>query len=60
MLPIYEELPKEQRQVHRSIIKPFESNLTFVSNLLGFKWKYLEEPTNYIEFIRTKIILESR
>lgn len=60
MLPIYEELPKEQRQVHRSIIKPFESNLTFAINLLGFKWEYLDEPTNYIEFIRTKIILESR
>lgn len=60
ILPLYEDLPKEQRQVYRSIIKPFESNLTFASNLLGFKWKYLDEPTNYIEFIRTKIILESR
>lgn len=60
MLPLYEDLPKEQRQVHRSIIKPFESNLIFVSNLLGLKWKYLNEPTNYIEFIKTKIILESR
>lgn len=60
MLPLYEDLPKEQRQVHRSIIKPFESNLTFVCNLLGLKWEYLEKPTNYIEFIRTKITLESR
>lgn len=37
LLSIYEKLPKEQRQVHRSIIKPFESNITFASNLLGLK-----------------------
>lgn len=61
LLPLYEDLPKQQRQVHRSIIKPFETNLTFTCSLLGFKWQYVDdEPTNYIDFIRSKIVLESR
>ena len=61
LLPMYENLPKEQRQVSRSIIKPFEKNLSIACDMLGMKWDYLDnEPTNYIEFIRSKILLESR
>lgn len=61
LLPLYEDLPKEQRQVKKTIITPFEKNLTFACSKLDLKWKYVDnEPTNYIDFIRSKIILESR
>ena len=56
LLPIYDELIS--KQVHRAIIQPFETNLTFACMLLGMSWNYIEEkPTNYIEFRRTKICL---
>lgn len=56
LIPKYEELEKEQRQVQRSIIKPFENNLTFACSLLGKVWNYIDdEPTNYFEFVKAKI-----
>lgn len=61
LLPLYENLKKEQRQVKKTIITPFENNLTFACSKLDLNWKYVDsEPTNYIDFIRSKIILESR
>lgn len=54
-IPNYDELDTRQRQVGRSIIKPFESNLTFACSLLGKVWNYVDKPTNYIEFIKAKI-----
>lgn len=57
LLPTYDDLGK-QKQVSRSIIKPFEANLTFTCRLLGTSWKYEETPTNYIEFMRSKIIFD--
>lgn len=56
LLPIYDELIS--KKLHRAIIQPFETNLTFACMLLGMSWNYIEKkPTNYIEFIRTKICL---
>ena len=52
----YEELPKEQRQVQRAIISPFEKNLLFACQLLGLNWQYDNKPNNYIDFTRAKII----
>ena len=60
ILPKYEELSKEQRQVSRSIIKPFEMNLNFACKLLDMTWQYVDEPNNYIDFTRAKIVLECR
>ena len=55
-IPLYEELDTRQRQVSKSIIKPFESNLNFACAILGKTWNYIDiEPTNYIEFIKAKI-----
>jgi len=56
LLPLYDELKKEQRQVQRAIIKPFENNLSFACMLLGLSWQYDNTPTNYIEFIKAKIM----
>ena len=61
LLPLYEELNKEQRQVARAIIKPFEANLNNACRLLNMSWQYADKiPTNYIEFMRAKILLDSR
>lgn len=60
LLPVYSELNREQRQVKRSIISPFEKNLSFACCLLGINWRYVDDvPLNYIDFIRAKIILDS-
>lgn len=60
LLPLYSELNQEQRQVKRSIISPFEKNLSFACGLLGIKWRYVDDvPLNYIDFIRSKISLDS-
>ena len=56
LLPLYDELKKEQRQVQRAIIKPFENNLSFACMLLGLSWQYDNTPTNYIEFMKAKIM----
>ena len=50
------ELSKEQRQVQRAIISPFEKNLLFACQLLGLNWQYDNKPNNYIDFTRAKII----
>ena len=60
LLPLYSELNQEQRQVKRAIISPFEKNLSFACGLLGIKWRYVNDvPLNYIDFIRSKISLDS-
>ena len=56
LLPLYEDLSKEQRQVQRAIISPFEKNLLFACQLLGLNWQYDNKPNNYIDFTRAKII----
>lgn len=56
LLPLYEDLDKEQRQVCRSIIKPFDTNLKNACMFLGLNYKYDNEYNNYIDFTRTKII----
>lgn len=56
LLPLYEDLDKEQRQVCRSIIKPFDTNLKNACMFLGLNYKYDSEYNNYIDFTRTKII----
>lgn len=40
LLPLYEDLDKEQRQVYRSIIKPFDTNLKNACMFLGLNYKY--------------------
>ena len=51
-----DELDKEQRQVYRSIIKPFDSNLKNACMFLGLNYRYDNPPKNYIDFTRSKII----
>lgn len=60
LLPLYDDLKKEQRQVSRAIIKPFEANLNYACKLLDMSWHYIDEPNNYIDFMRAKIVLDSR
>lgn len=55
-IPKYEDLDTKQRQVSKCIIKPFENNLKFACSLIGKTWNYIgEKPTNYSEFIKSKI-----
>lgn len=56
LLPLYDELDKEQRQVYRSIIKPFDTNLKNACMFLGLNYRYDNTPKNYIDFTRSKII----
>lgn len=58
LLPRYDELGAD-RQVSRAIIEPFKNNLNFACYLLGIKWHYDNEPKNYIDFIKAKVILDS-
>lgn len=61
LIPSYDELPKDQRQVQRSIIKPFEKNLSYICNLLNIEWQYTDEMNNqYESFITNKIIIDCR
>lgn len=57
LLPYYEDLGK-QKQVSRSIIKPFENNMNYLAKLFNFKWKYANEITSYISFINNKICFD--
>lgn len=60
LLPRYDELG-EDRQVSRAIIEPFKNNLDFACYLLGIKWHYADtEPNNYMDFIKAKVVLDSR
>lgn len=58
LLPLYEDLDKEQRQVTRTILKPFENNLNYACKLLGKQWAYIDtEPTTYLDFLKVKITI---
>lgn len=59
LLPRYDKLG-EDKQVSRAIIKPFTKNLDYACDLLGIQWNYDNEPKNYIDFIKAKVILGSR
>ena len=58
LLASYEKLPSKQRQVQRAIIKPFKDNLIFACRLLGLNCSIDDIPTNYIDFIQSKIIFK--
>ena len=63
LIPKYEELNKEQRQISKRIIMPFENELNNVCSTLGLKWHYIapfanEEHKKYDEFFNNKILFE--
>jgi len=58
LLPLYEDLDKEQRQVTKVIIKPFENNLNKACQIIGKQWTYKDtEPTTYLDFLKAKITI---
>lgn len=58
LLPLYDELDREQRQVNRAIIKPFENNLNKACKILGKQWAYKDkEPSTYLDFLKAKITI---